>query len=150
MPDKEPEKVSVSSLPFYGEVARPSYAARPVEESVLRDGFRVAREGVTEVVGVAKDTRDAVNHVVDTGKAHSSAAYFQVGLSNLKPMVTLRQPKNKTSFLAKRRREPPGQTSHNIRDWPPGSPGRKTQRRLVQEGSLHRAWGGGRDRPVLP
>ena len=118
--------MSVSSLPFYGEVARPSYAARPVEDSVLRDGFRVAREGVTEVVGVAKDTRDAVNHVVDTGKAHSSAAYFQVELSNLKPMVTPRQPKNKTSFSAKRRREPPGQISHNIRDWPPGSPGRKT------------------------
>ena len=111
MPDKEPEKVSVSSLPFYGEVPRPSYAARPVEDSVLRDGFRVAREGVTEVVGVAKDTRDAVNHVVDTGKAHSSAAYFQVGLSNLKPMVTLKQPKNKTSFLAPSR----SPRSHNLR-----------------------------------
>lgn len=78
MTDKEPQKVSVSSLPFYGEVAKPSYAARPVEDSLLRDGFKVAREGVTEVVGVAKDTKDAVNHVVDTGKAHSSAALFQV------------------------------------------------------------------------
>ena len=71
--------MSVSSLPFYGKVERPSYAAQPVEDSLLRDGFKVAREGVTEVVGVAKDTRDAVNHVVDTGKAHSSAAFFQVG-----------------------------------------------------------------------
>ena len=79
MCDKEPQKVSISSLPFYGEVRRPSYAAMPEENSVLRDGFKVAREGVTEVVSVAKDTRDAVNHVVDTGKAHSSAAYFQVG-----------------------------------------------------------------------
>ena len=79
MADKEPQKVSVSSLPFYGEVQRPSYAARPEEDSLLKDGFKVAREGVTEVVGVARDTRDAVNHVVDTGKAHSSAAYFQVG-----------------------------------------------------------------------
>ena len=78
MADKEPQKVSVSSLPFYGEVPRPSYAAQPEEDSVLRDGFKVAREGVTEVVGVAKDTKDAVNHVVDTGKAHSSAALFQV------------------------------------------------------------------------
>ena len=79
MADKEPQKVSVSSLPFYGEVQRPSYAARPEEDSLLKDGFKVAREGVTEVVGVARETRDAVNHVVDTGKAHSSAAYFQVG-----------------------------------------------------------------------
>ena len=87
MSDKEPQKVSVSSLPFYGEVAKPSYAAKPVEDSLLRDGFKVAREGVTEVVGVAKDTKDAVNHVVDTGKAHSSAALFQVLRKQLNTQV---------------------------------------------------------------
>ena len=78
MPDNESKNVAVSSLPFYGEAATTSYAARPEEDSLLRDGFKVTREAVTEVVGVARDTRDAVNHVVDTGAAHSSAAYFQV------------------------------------------------------------------------
>ena len=88
MPDNESKNVAVSSLPFYGEAATTSYAARPEEDSLLRDGFKVTtllrdgfkvtREAVTEVVGVARNTRDAVNHVVDTGAAHSSAAYFQV------------------------------------------------------------------------
>ena len=78
MPDNESKNVAVSSLPFYGEAATTSYAARPEEDSLLRDGFKVIREAVAEVVGVARDTRDAVNHVVDTGAAHSSAAYFQV------------------------------------------------------------------------
>ena len=78
MPDNESKNVAVSSLPFYGEAATTSYAARPEEDSLLRDGFKVTREAVTEVVGVARNTRDAVNHVADTGAAHSSAAYFQV------------------------------------------------------------------------
>ena len=78
MADKDPGSVKVSSLPFYRDAPRSEYTARPEEASVLRDGFRAAREGVTEVVEAGREARDAVNHVVDTGAAHSSSALYQV------------------------------------------------------------------------
>ena len=71
-------KVPIDDLPFYGEAVKTEYTARPVEESILEDGFKVVREGVNEGVAVYKDARDSVNHVIETGQAHSSAAYFQV------------------------------------------------------------------------
>ena len=64
MADKDPGSVKVSSLPFYRDAPRSEYSARPEEASVLRDGFRAAREGVTEVVEAGREARDAVNHVV--------------------------------------------------------------------------------------
>ena len=65
MADKEPGSVQVSSLPFYRDAPRSEYSARPEEASVLRDGFRAAREGVTEVLEAGREARDAVKREQD-------------------------------------------------------------------------------------
>ena len=74
----ENKKVPVKSLPFYTDSSEGSYVAQKEEPCFVQDGFKVVREGVNEGVAVYKDARDSVNHVIETGQAHSSAAYFQV------------------------------------------------------------------------
>ena len=71
-------KVPIDDLPFYGEAVKTEYTARPVEESILEDGFKVVREGVNEGVNAYRGACESVNHVIETGSAHSSVAYYQL------------------------------------------------------------------------
>ena len=105
-------KVKVDTLPFYGEASRGGYAVKKEDVCFVQEGFKVAREGVTEGVGLYKDAKESVNHVIETGQAHSSVAYNQV-----------RHKKEYNIFytcyshLVERRRESSSQTIINIWDW---------------------------------
>ena len=74
----EPNKVKIDKLPFYSETSESGYTAKATDQSVLQDGFKVVREGVNEGISVYNDACESVNHVVETGSAHSSAAYYQL------------------------------------------------------------------------
>ena len=78
MTEEGSKKVPIDNLPFYGEAVKTEYAAKPSEESVLQDGFKVVREGVNEGVSVYRGACESVNHVIETGQAHSSVAYNQL------------------------------------------------------------------------
>ena len=77
-----------SDLPFYSKEEKVEYAiapqvhwkylktfkvdlAAPQEPSALEDGVRMAREAISEVGKQAGLLVDQVNHVVETGKAHT-------------------------------------------------------------------------------
>jgi len=67
-----------SDLPFYSKEEKVEYAMAPQEASALEDGVRMAREAMSEVGKQAGLLVDQVNHVVETGKAHTQGALFQL------------------------------------------------------------------------
>jgi len=67
-----------SDLPFYSKEEKVEYAMVPQEPSALEDGVRMAREAMSEVGKQAGLLVDQVNHVVETGKAHTQGALFQL------------------------------------------------------------------------
>merc|ERR1712037_264366 len=71
------EMVLPSDLPFYSK-EEVEYAMAPQEASALEDGVRMAREAMSEVGKQAGLLVDQVNHVVETGKAHTQGALFQL------------------------------------------------------------------------
>merc|ERR1712037_462736 len=71
------EMVLPSDLPFYSK-EEVEYAMAPQEASALEDGVRMAREAISEVGKQAGSLIDQVNHVVETGKAHTQGALFQL------------------------------------------------------------------------
>ena len=71
-------KVKVDTLPFYGVASKAGYAVKKEEACFVQEGFKVVREGVNEGVGIYNEARNSVNHVIETGQAHSSVAYNQV------------------------------------------------------------------------
>ena len=79
------KNVKIDNLPFYSEQGKVGYAAKPTEACIIQEGFKVAREGVNEGVSLYNEACQSVNHVVETGSAHSSAALFQVGMNSVCP-----------------------------------------------------------------
>jgi len=67
-----------SDLPFYSKEEKVEYAIAPQEPTALEDGVRMAREAISEVGKQAGLLVDQVNHVVETGKAHTQGALFQL------------------------------------------------------------------------
>jgi len=67
-----------SDLPFYSKEEKVEYAMAAQEPSALEDGVRMAREAMSEVGKQAGLLVDQVNHVVETGKAHTQGALFQL------------------------------------------------------------------------
>jgi len=67
-----------SDLPFYSKEEKVEYAIAPQEPTALEDGVRIAREAISEVSKQAGLLVDQVNHVVETGKAHTQGALFQL------------------------------------------------------------------------
>ena len=70
--------VKVEDLSFYSSPADTSYALAKQESGVVQGGVKVVREGVIEGISMVKQAMSSVTHVVDTGVAHSSAAYYQL------------------------------------------------------------------------
>ena len=71
-------KVKISELTFYGDAKKSEYAAQKADASLLQDGFKTVREVTTEGVNMYNETKESVNHVIETGTAHSSVAYNQL------------------------------------------------------------------------
>lgn len=67
-----------SDLPFYSKEEKVEYAMAPQEPTALEDGVRMAREAMSEIGKQAGLLVDQVNHVVETGKAHTQGALFQL------------------------------------------------------------------------
>ena len=76
--DGNSSKVRISDLSFYGENKKPEYAAQKSEASLVQDGFKNVREVTTEGVNMYNGAKESVNHVIETGTAHSSVAYNQL------------------------------------------------------------------------
>jgi len=70
--------VKVEDLSFYSSSADTSYALAKQESGLVQGGVKVVREGVIEGISMVKQAMSSVTHVVDTGVAHSSAAYYQL------------------------------------------------------------------------
>merc|ERR1719186_2519905 len=45
---------------------------------MVQENVKMVREGVMEGASLMRQAKEAVNHIVDTGVAHSSAAYYQL------------------------------------------------------------------------
>ena len=71
-------KVKISDLSFYEEPRKAEYAVQEPEAGLVQGGFRTAREVTTEGVNLYTGARDSVNHVIETGVAHSTGAYNQL------------------------------------------------------------------------
>ena len=71
-------KVKISDLSFYEEPRKTEYAVQEPEAGLVQGGFRTAREVTTEGVNLYTGARETVNHVIETGVAHSTGAYNQL------------------------------------------------------------------------
>ena len=71
-------KVRISELSFYGDAKKSEYAAPKADAGLVQDGFKTVREVTTEGVNMYNEAKESVNHVIETGTAHSSVAYNQL------------------------------------------------------------------------
>ena len=71
-------KVRISELSFYGDAKKSEYTAPKAEAGLVQDGFKTVREVTTEGVNMYNEAKESVNHVIETGSAHSSVAYNQL------------------------------------------------------------------------
>ena len=72
------DQVKVDDLPFYGSSSAPSYTLAKKEPGMVQENVKMVREGVMEGASLMRQAKETVNHIVDTGVAHSSAAYYQL------------------------------------------------------------------------
>ena len=71
-------KVKISELSFYETSRKSEYAAQKPEAGIVQGGFKTVREITNEAVNMYSGAKESVNHVIDTGVAHSTGAYNQL------------------------------------------------------------------------
>ena len=76
--NEDSNRVKVDDLSFYSATTSPVYSLNKKEPGFIEQNVKMLREIVLEGVGLVRQGVDTVNHVVDTGVAHSSTAYYQL------------------------------------------------------------------------
>jgi len=71
-------QVRVDSLPFYRSSPTTAFSLARKDPGVVQENVKLVREGVVEGVSMVMQAKEFVNHVVDTGVAHSTAAHYQL------------------------------------------------------------------------
>ena len=71
-------QVKVDDLSFYSSSPTTSYSLANKEPGMVQETVKVVRESVMEGISLARQAKESVTHVVDTGVAHSTAAYNQL------------------------------------------------------------------------
>eukprot|EP00092_Neocalanus_flemingeri_P008167 GFUD01008807.1.p1 GENE.GFUD01008807.1~~GFUD01008807.1.p1 ORF type:complete len:163 (+),score=75.15 GFUD01008807.1:46-534(+) len=71
-------QVRLDDLSFYSSSSGPAYTLDRKEPGMVQENVKMVREGLMEGVSLMRQAKEAVNHVVDTGVAHSSAAHYQL------------------------------------------------------------------------
>eukprot|EP00092_Neocalanus_flemingeri_P102974 GFUD01131718.1.p1 GENE.GFUD01131718.1~~GFUD01131718.1.p1 ORF type:complete len:246 (+),score=116.90 GFUD01131718.1:43-780(+) len=71
-------QVRLDDLSFYSSSSGPAYTLDKKEPGMVQESVKMVREGLLEGVSLMRQAKEAVNHVVDTGIAHSSAAHYQL------------------------------------------------------------------------
>jgi len=67
-----------ADLPIYEDVAEKRYELIVDEPSSLEQSFKIVRESLLSAANEVSEVADKVNHVVETGKAHSIGAYNEL------------------------------------------------------------------------
>jgi len=71
-------EVKVDDLPFYNSPPACSFALPKDDPGLLQGNVKMVREGMMEGVNMVRQAISSVTHVVETGIAHSSSAYYQL------------------------------------------------------------------------
>ena len=71
-------QVKVDDLSFYSSSPPTSYSLAKKEPGMVQENVKVVRLGVMEGISLVRKAKESVTHVVDTGVAHSTAAYNQL------------------------------------------------------------------------
>eukprot|EP00092_Neocalanus_flemingeri_P008166 GFUD01008806.1.p1 GENE.GFUD01008806.1~~GFUD01008806.1.p1 ORF type:complete len:251 (+),score=105.19 GFUD01008806.1:46-798(+) len=71
-------QVRLDDLSFYSSSSGPAYTLDRKEPGMVQENVKMVREGLLEGVTLMRQAKEAVNHIVDTGIAHSSAAHYQL------------------------------------------------------------------------
>lgn len=78
--------VRPSQLPFYDESPEPRFQLVEREPSVLEQNIKLARQEVSNVASQLGEVAEKVNHVYETGKAHTQGAYHELLAEENLPM----------------------------------------------------------------